>query len=293
MNKLDWKFFFFAWWENETYILDSDDILPQFLIEYFDKLELEIGIKLKENQKQWYYSKYKTQKENMYSEYPSTPDEAFKASVEGAYYQKQIMKIYEDGRIGFVPHDKKVLVDVYWDLGRNDLNVLLFVQSVGKEIRFIDVYFNRGEGLAHYANILRQKRDDLGYNYRFHYLPWDVEITELSTNKTRLDTLRDLGVTGIRVVPKLSIQEGIEMTRNIFNRFWIDSQKCDRLVQAIINYRQEWDDKLGTYKSYPRHDDHSHFADALRSIGVCFLEEVYIEKEANKPVDKYGLFAEI
>ena len=291
LNKLEFSFFFFPWWENEEYILNNNEIIPITLIDYFDNLESIMGVKISEFQRQWYWAKYKTLEEQMFSEYPSTPEEAFKASIEGAYYQKQISKVYEQKRIGFIPFDSKIMVDTYWDLGRDDLNVILFVQNVGKEIRFIDLYYNRGEGLSHYVNELKKRRDDFGYIYRNHYLPWDVEIKELTTNTSRKQTLIDLGMNGIKVVQKLSSQEGIEMVRGLFNRFWFDESKCKRLIDALINYRADWDDKLGVYKSEARHDEHSHFADAVRYLAVSFNEnlnqEIIQEKEN---FNKYSIF---
>lgn len=44
-------------------------------------------------------------------------------------------------------------------------------QPVGKEIHFIDFYESSGEGLPHYAKILKEK----GYLYGNHYAPHDIE----------------------------------------------------------------------------------------------------------------------
>ncbi len=292
LTELDYKFFFFAWWENLDYTLDSDETLPQEMLAYFEKLYLENDIKLTNGQKHWYYSKSKTQKSNMMSEFPSTPEEAFLAANEGTYYGKQIAKTILDKRVSFVPHDPKLLVDTYWDLGLNDYNVILFVQTVGKEIRFIDLYYNHLEGLPHYANVLKKKRDDEGYHYGRHFLPHDVEVTELSSGTTRKHTLQGLGVVPLVVVPKLGIAEGIDMVRNIFGRFWIDEQKCDKLIQAMENYSQEYDEKLEVGKDKPRHDEWSHFADALRYLGVMFRDSASMDDMSSIMTEgeKYGLF---
>ena len=242
LSPLDFKFFFFPWWQNPEYVLyESFEVLPKEMVEYFDKLDHE-GIKLNHAQKQWYYAKWRTQKDGMFSEYPSTSLEAFMNTNEQAYYGKFMAKAVNEKRIGFVPHVPGVPVDTYWDLGRNDLTVILFVQNVGKEIRFINEYHSRLEGLPHYANKLRAFRDDMGYTYGSHYLPHDVEVTELSTNKSRKKTLQDLGVNPILVVPRLDVNFGIEQTRNVFGRFWFDEVRCAKLVEWIENYQQRWDE---------------------------------------------------
>lgn len=295
LTPLDFKFFFFAWWENPDYTLQSNESLPQEMVDYFEKLWLEDNIELTDGQKHWYYAKSKTQKSNMMSEYPSTPEEAFLSANEGTYYGKLISKTIQDKRVTFVPHDPKLLVDTYWDLGLNDFNVIVFVQTVGKEIRFIDLYYNHLEGLPHYANVLKKKRDDEGYHYGRHFLPHDVEVTELSTGTTRKHTLQGLGVVPLVVVPKLGIQEGIDMVRNIFNRFWIDETKCSKLIQALENYQMEYDEKLGVAKDKPKHDEWSHFADAVRYLGVMFRDDSYIGDDSSFAAegDKYGLFPKL
>lgn len=292
LTKLDFKFYFFAWWENVDYTLQSNETIPDELAAYFTKLWLENNIELSQGQKNWYYAKSKTQKSNMMSEYPSTPEEAFLSANEGTYYGKLISKAIQEKRVTFVPHDPKLLVDTYWDLGLNDFNVILFVQAVGKEIRFIDMYYSHLEGLPHYANVLKKRRDDEDYHYGRHFLPHDVEVTELSTGTTRKHTLQGLGVIPLVVVPKLGIQEGIDMVRNIFNRFWIDENKCARLIQALENYQAEYDEKLEQLKDKPKHDESSHFADAVRYLGIMFRDDTALgdENQFMAEADKYGLF---
>lgn len=295
LTPLDFKFFFFAWWENKDYTLESNEPLPQDMVDYFLKLGMESGIELTNGQKNWYYGKAKIQKSNMMSEYPSTPEEAFLSANEGTYYGKLISKAIQDKRVAFVPHDPKLLVDTYWDLGLNDFNVILFVQTVGKEIRFIDMYYSHLEGLPHYANVLKKRRDDEGYHYGRHFLPHDVEVTELSTGTTRKHTLQGLGVIPLVVVPKLGIQEGIDMVRNIFSRFWFDEAKCAKLIESLENYQAEYDEKLEQLKDKPKHNEYSHFADAVRYLGVMFRDDSSIGEDTGfaSEADRYGLFPKL
>lgn len=293
LNPLEFKFFFFAWWEEPTYTMATQEVLYPELATYFDELDA-VGIKLTDGQKQWYQAKWKTQKDSMRVEYPSTPEEAFMASTEGGYYTNQIAQVYKEKRIRHVPFEPRVPVDTWWDLGRNDYNVIIFTQTVGREIHIIDLYFNRLEALPHYVAVMQKKRDELGYIYGSHYLPHDVEVTELSSGITRKQTLQSLGLTQIRVVPKLGIQEGIEMTRNLFNKFWFDEEKTIKLVEAIVNYRKEWDDKLGQFKDIPLHDESSHFCDALRSMGVMIRDVgTPMIDPAENDFDRFNLFPSV
>ena len=83
LNKLDYKFHFFPWWEQEEYKLEKDNIkIDSEYKEYFKELENEHNIYLSDAQKKWYINKSNQLKEKIYREYPSYWQEAFKAAIE-------------------------------------------------------------------------------------------------------------------------------------------------------------------------------------------------------------------
>jgi phage terminase large subunit len=59
---------------------------------------------------------------------------------------------------------------------------------------------------------------------------------------------------------------GVGAAKNIFNRLWIDENKCADFLQAIRHYRFKVDDD-GQWSREPLHDEHSHYADALQALG--------------------------
>jgi hypothetical protein len=190
LSELDFRYFFFPWWEEKSYRISANFPITKEYEDYFDKLASVHQIHLDDDQKRWYMAKKKKNDEDMFREYPSIWEEAFQAKIEGAYYATQMQRVYEDNRIRNVPYDMRYPVLTYWDLGVNDFNVILFVQAVGTEIRFIDCYYNHGEGLAHYVNVLKEK----GYTYGQHVFPHDVEVQNLDAEgKTRRQTLMELG----------------------------------------------------------------------------------------------------
>lgn len=308
-TEMDYKFFFFPWFLNPEYELTNTGVvIPQTMTEYFDKIELIVenidgtrGTQIPIEKRRWYVKKMETQGESMKSEFPSTPEEAFEASVDGAIYGKELDKVRSDkpARLGFVPHDPRLPVDTYWDLGVGDYMSIWFVQHWGREIRFIDYYENSGEGLPHYATMLQTKRDKLGYKYGKHHAPWDIEIREMTTGKTRLEMSREPGINiNFEVGKKISIHDGIESVKRIFNRFWFDESRCIEGFKHLESYRKDWDEKLGIWKSEPRHDNHSHCADALRTLGVAWIDTFVPDPDmdmkgdglTNVDYDKHGLF---
>lgn len=278
-TELDWWLFFFPWWDEPTYRLpNANFVISSEYDAYFKLLKEKHGIILDEGQKRWWIKKYEINREKMYSEYPSTLEEAFQVTTEGAYYSNQMNKVYMSRRIRQQPYDTLTPVDVYWDLGLNDTMVLIFVQTKGPAINFIDCYSSSGEGLEHYANVLKEK----GYRYGRHYFPWDVDVTDLSTGKTRKEALYQLGITNITVAPKLPIQDGIDAVRRLFPRFYFDETNCEKIYNALANYRKDFDTKLGVWKNSPRHDENSHFADAVRVLGVTWHEPVEHTEESRE-----------
>lgn len=264
LSPMEFKFFFFPWWKEHTYRTSGNVVIPKEDEDYFEKLEALNGIKLDTEQKNWYVTKKNIQKEDMFSEFPSTPEEAFSSSVDGAYYSEEMKRVFRDQRIRNVPYDTRYPVDTWWDLGYSDQNVILFTQAVGNEIRFIDCYINTGEGLGHYVNVLRER----GYNYGKHTFPHDIEVHSLDEGGTsRRQTLIDLGMINIRTIERTKdVVDDIEGVRKIFSRFYFDEKKCQPLINACQNYRKDWDEKMGRWKDKPKHDKNSDIVDPLRLL---------------------------
>ena len=184
---------------------------------------------------------------------------SFTAAVSGAYYGKLISKAEKENRIGNVPVDEHVGVETWWDLGIGDSTAIWFAQRIGEEIHLIDYYENSGESLAHYADILEEKE----YAYERHIAPHDIMARELGTGKSRFEVSQDLGID-FEVAPKLEVDHGIESVRNALPYCWFDREKCKLGLDALRQYRKQWDEKNQVFKNKPLHDWCSHAADSFR-----------------------------
>lgn len=187
----------------------------------------------------------------------------FQAGVVGAYYSKEMAYLEKEKRLAKVPWESGVPVDTAWDLGIDDSTAIWCLQVVGKEIRLIDYYEASGCALDHYANWLRSKP----YSYGKHYLPHDAEVKELGTGKSRVETLASLGIRS-QVIPAQNIEDGINAVRLTLPKCWFDAEKCERGINALQQYRREFDEKLKAFKSRPLHDWSSHAADAFRYLAL-------------------------
>jgi len=227
-------------------------------------------------------------------EYPTTPEEAFSASLKGNYYFDYISEMRAGGRIRNIPIETGLPVHTYWDLGMDDTTCIIFLQVVHNELRLIDYYENFGKGLEHYAKVLQDKK----YIYATHTAPHDIKVRELSTGESRWEAARKLGIN-FRIAPKLPVQDGIDAVRRKFNLFWIDPVRCAILLKHMGNYHKEWNDKMGIWENKPAHDESSHANDALRvlatTVGTQPMDDFQKEQKRirrnRKPKKKggYGL----
>lgn len=201
---------------------------------------------------------------------------SFQAAIVGSFFGNDLEQAAKDGRITGVPVETELEVHTAFDLGIADSTVIWAYQNVGKEIRVINHYESSGHGLGHYVEIMHGWRDDLGYRFGKHYFPHDVSVRELGTGKSRLETLREMGVK-VTIVPNLSVADGINAVRRILSRCWFDKVQCAEGLRALRQYRTEFDDRRKTFRNTPLHDWSSHSADAFRYLAVGMREATKAE----------------
>lgn len=193
---------------------------------------------------------------------------SFEAPVQGSYYGKQIQQAEREGRVLELGYDASKLVFTAWDLGggKTDSTSIVFYQKVGEMVNVIDFYEIFQAGMGQIAEVLRTK----GYSYDTHYLPHDGghKVQGRGTvSESRQEMLQSLlpGQNFV-VLPRstTSVIDEIMKVKGFIAKCKFDSVKCERLVRALKEYGQEWDEKRKDWKPGPRHDWSSHPADAFR-----------------------------
>jgi hypothetical protein len=279
LSKMDYRFHFFPWYECPDYVLNDPVPIPQDMEDYFKALS-DQDINLLPEQKYWYLKKQATQQDDMKREYPSTPEEAFETAITGAYYAKQLDLVRMDGRITKLYYNEELPVHSAWDLGYGDSTAIWLFQVEGKKIHLLEYIENSNEPLTYYIKLLKAKN----YVWGKHLVPHDAKNHEYGSGLTRIEIARKNGFA-FSVVRDLSIDEGIDSVRYLFNRLWFDEEKCNRGIVALDNYRRSWNKTQGHWGSNPCHNSSSHCADALRALacGFDFLEDVGVtDAEANR-----------
>lgn len=239
--------------------------------------------------KDWYYAIFKASETGVIplaeleaaraimspEEYEQEYECSFASALVGAYYGREMEKAEEAKRITSVPYDPALPVTTAWDLGMDDATVIWLVQVYGKEVRLIGYIEESGAGLDFYVKKLK----DLGYMYDEHLLPHDVAVRELGTGKSRLESLKSLGLRNVTVVPKLSIEDGINAARMLLARCWFDAVGCIRGINALKNYQRKWDSRNKVFQQRPLHDWSSHGADGFRTLAVGLNENKPSEEQ--------------
>jgi hypothetical protein len=269
LTSKDYRFHFFAWWDNPEYEMDPAGVpMTEKDNAYFNKIEAEIGLPLNERKRAWYVatrdSDFVENPEAMWQEYPGTPGEAFQVSTEGCYYSTQLADARKAGRICHVPRID-LPVYTFWDIGNSDMTAIWFMQKAGLEFRFIRYYEASGETLAHYIKYLQ----DTGYIWAKHFLPHDAAHKRLSdTNKSIKEMLEDLKLTNIEIVPRITDElTGINMTRASMSQCIFDEVGTMQGVKRLAGFKKAWNKQTGSWKPTPRlNDENNHGADAFRQF---------------------------
>lgn len=265
------KFHFFAWFGRPEYEVDPETVtISPKDHEYFDHIQLATGAHLTPRKRAWYVLMREKQGADMKREFPSTPDEAFEASNEGAWYREQFDRMRLDHRICRVPYESTEVVNTWWDLGANDTTAIWFHQVIGPEQRFLRFYEANGRTLDHFADYLTKT----GYNFGKHYLPHDATHKRLQSgfkNRSIEEMLNDLGVRNTEIVPRIEdVTVGIQATRMAMTSAYFDAELCKEGLDHLEKYSKEWDIRAGCWKEYPVHNVHSNAADAIRQWGQHF-----------------------
>lgn len=270
----DYRFHFYAWWQEPKYRLDSRTVpISREEHEYFENVEAAVlrdmgqAITIDPDQRAWYVATKRADfsgaEEKMWQEYPSFPAEAFQISTEGNWYAKDMIALRKRGGVTRVPM-LDVPVNTFWDIGNSDGCAIWFHQELRGEDRFIDYYEAHNEDLRFYVTELRK----LGYLFATHYLPHDADHKRLSDyNRSTREMLQDL-MPGERfsVVPVITeLVTGIQQTRKHLKGAYFDEIACKKGIQRIEGYRKRFNRADNRYSDQPdKSNGCSEGADALR-----------------------------
>lgn len=262
--------------------LETDETYKRFVLSPPSNADV---VKVNWRDNPWFPNVLRQEMEDLKAKSPDDYEHVYegmcKQVVEGAIYRAELLLADKERRITRVPYDAVRPVDTFWDLGFGDNTSIWFAQSIGFEFRIIDFESDCLKDLSFYL----RKFQERPYVYGYDYLPHDARAKTLASGGRSIEQMLVAAGRKVRIVPRLSIADGIASVRSIFNKCWFDADKCVDGLQALRHYRYDWDDDLQTFKKEPRHDWASHPADAFRSLGVSIKEAASFKPQ--KPVDRW------
>ena len=209
----------------------------------------------------------------------------FESAIVGAYYGKEMRLLTDQGRITKVEYDCMYKVNTAWDLGYTDSTSIWWYQVIHGEIRVLEHHSSNGQSVPFYTGLIQSK----DYDYGIHWLPHDARAKTLSSGgKSIIEQLSaKIPLESMKIVPNLSLQDGIQASRMALQRAWFDGDKCMEGIECLRQYQREYDEDKKVFRDRPRHDWTSHSADAWRYCSIAWREE---EKVASKDDSIKGLF---
>ncbi len=265
MTPMDFKFLFYPWYDDSTYTMPgSESIIDQSTREYFAELSKNVGREFSTGQKIWYQKMRDSLGIFMGREFPSTPEEAMAAPVEGAIYADVLEIISRKGQMrNDLPVSADTPVWAVWDLGFRDRTAIWLVQYDGISVKWL--WFTQGSGKQTYDYVMEIANS--GYNVYGHILPHDAAFMDKTGTKNYVTELRDRGGKNIKVIPRSKdIWQGINHLRSLLHKSYFCKPNVSDGLKMLQMYRSKLDTANGITGTVPVHDYTSHAADAARYV---------------------------
>jgi hypothetical protein len=93
-----------------------------------------------------------------------------------------------------------------------------------------------------------------------------------SSGQVELESKRSLPRSQAALVPAHKVEDSINAARLCFPRIWLDRESCAAGLEALRQYRADFDEKTKAFKNRPWHDWTSHAADAFRYLAMAWQE---------------------
>jgi len=178
----------------------------------------------------------------------------------GQIYGDEMTLVRSSGRLFEFSPDAYKQTDVAFDLGMSDAQSMVFAQ--GTDIIDYEEYTNKGWGYC--AELLRKK----SYNYRSFILPHDGTKRSAETLNSFEDFLRgEFPDVSIIILERTkSVASDLQKVRIAFSKYAFRASTTSLLIDALDQYRYDFDEKNGVFGSQPKHDWTSHPCDSFRYL---------------------------
>lgn len=217
-------------------------------------------------------------------------DGKYPAADRGSVYGALMAAMKARGGLDAFEHPTDGVFTTF-DLGISD-STAIWWWRIGKGLDLLDHYEAHGEPMSHYFSVLEARAKERGYEYVKHWLPHDARARTLTTGRSVLDQfIERFGAGKVAIGPSLSLLDGIQAAR------WTLEQPTTRIhprcsaingasdidgIDALREYRYEYDDDLKVYTKRPLHNWASHSADAFRGVACVVRVSEFLTRKSDE-----------
>lgn len=213
---------------------------------------------------------------------------SFDAALMGAIYGAEFSKIDKEGRIRHVPHTEGYPVHVVMDIGYDDDTAIWWFQVIGGVVRVLKSYSCTSKDPDHVCSVLMGRKVTINiinraievemgdanqwandYQYGSIWLPHDGAAKTFAAGGRSVEEQfgKVFGTGKINIVPRLSLADGIKVTRQILRTTLFD-ESTSEAIESLRQYQRKWDDTRKMFSDRPDHDWTSHYADGFRYLSI-------------------------
>ena len=191
------------------------------------------------------------------------------AAILGAFYALEMAQVRSEGRVLEIEPLAGEPVHRAWDLGVGDDTSIWFFAARGAQLLVYDHYAASGVGRRALPRRDREAHAEQGWTHGVDYVPHDAKIKEWGTGRTRVETMRGMGLAPTPA-PYVSKDDGINAVRRTLP-LCVFHPRCEEGgLSALEQYRREWDDEKKAFRASAVHDWTSHPADAFRYLALSW-----------------------
>ena len=214
---------------------------------------------------------------------------SFSGIQQGCFFAEACTKVEAEGRYGLFPYNPSYKVYTVSDLGKGNNFVTWFFQILPGTVNWFDYEPLESGAIPEFIKMVRSKP----YIYAAHYAPFDVNITDIGTGKSRIDAARKLGLF-FRALPKPKfVADRIDTALRVFPVSTFNAGPLSKAYggwSALLNYRRIYDEAKREYSNEEEHDWASHGGSAF-CYGAMAVEKLdkhkFKEETAETDFDEF------
>ena len=212
---------------------------------------------------------------------------SWNAAVLGAFYALEIADVRREDRVtDKIEAMRNRMVHRAWDLGIcDDTSIWWFQYQPNGQCYILDCVSASGVGVEYFAAEVEARRKAYGWKDGDDWVPPDAKVKEWGSGRTRIETMRELGLRP-NLIPQSTIADGINAARRLLP-VCVFHLRCKEGIEALEQYRREWNDEAKTFRASAVHDWCSHYADAFRYLSLSRHDD--IRKVVRRPQLRSGL----